>query len=106
MSKPKRSGHGWIFCSHLGAPPSPLPCSSVKPNVGRHGGVPVTAGSTSKSQTGKFESVPPSTISEVLPSESSSLIGSKKYGMDMLIRAAREILKWSGSIKVEDLGSR
>ena len=66
----------------------------------------MTDGSTSKSQTGKLESVPPSTITEVVPSWLSSSIGSKKYGIDMLIRAAREILNSSGSIIVDDFGSR
>src|SRR3954452_25478312 len=105
MSKPKRTPQGWIFCSVCRPPPSPRPCSSVNPNVGRQGGFPVTEGSTSKSQPGKLESVPPSTIREVPPAELSSRIGSKKYGIDMLIRAAREILKWSGSISVDEPGS-
>ncbi len=78
----------------------------MNPNVGRTGGLPVTLGSTSKSQTGKFESVPPSTIVQTVPSWSSSRIGSKKYGIDMLIRAARATLNVSGSISVDLPASR
>ena len=79
----------------------------MNPKVGRCGPVPLDVlGSTSKIQTGKFDSVPPSTITAVFPSLSSSSIGLKKYGIDMLIRAAREILNVSGSIGVDLPGSR
>ena len=82
-------------------PPRPRPPSSVNPKVGRVGGRPLTAGSTSNNQTGKLDNVPPSTITAWLPLLCSSSIGRKKYGIDMLIRAAREILNVSGSISVE-----
>ena len=86
--------------------PKPWPPESVKPNVGRVGRRPLTLGSTSQSQTGKFESVPPSTIRQVRPCVSTSSTGSKKYGIDMLIRAARAIGKSSGSIGRPVPGSR
>ena len=72
----------------------------------RVGKRPLTLGSTSQSQTGKFESVPPSTIRHVRPCVSTSSTGSKKYGIDMLIRAARAIGKSSGSIGRPVPGSR
>ena len=78
----------------------------MNPNVGREGARPVTDGSTSKSQTGKFESVPPSTTKQAVPSWSSSWIGSKKYGIDMLMRAALATLNESGSMSAERFGSR
>src|SRR5437763_1760512 len=84
------------------------PPVSVNPNVGRVGlGL-------SNSQTGKFETVPPSTIVERtgrlsgVPSSlisNSSSIGWKKNGIDILIRAAREILNVLGSIAGLSRGS-
>jgi len=105
MSNAKRRCHGVTLVTKPGGP-KPCPPSSVKPNVGRVGAWPVTLGSTSQSQTGKFERVPPSTIMLVRPCSSCSSTGSKKYGIDMLIRAARAIGNSSGSICLPVVGSR
>src|SRR5438093_1652468 len=43
MSKAKRRAQGPMRCTRFSPPPSPRPPLSVKPNVGRVGGRPVTA---------------------------------------------------------------
>ena len=59
---PNRAAHGRCATTLFTPEPTPFPPVSVKPNVGRVSGPPVV--STSNSQTGKFESVPPSMIVE------------------------------------------
>ena len=61
MSKPKRTAHGMRDTTLLNPAPTPFPPVSVKPNVGRVSGCLLFV-STSNSQTGKFDSVPPSMI--------------------------------------------
>ena len=85
--------------------PEPIgrPPISRSPNVGR-----VSASrSVSNSQTGKFETVPPSTIVALAPVPASiSWTGSKKYGIERLMRTASATLKPSVSITRELPGSR
>ncbi len=139
MSTPNRTAQGIRDTALFTPPPTPLPPVSVKPNVGRRSCC-WSDVSTSKSQTGKFDSVPPSMITarccfssrsvssrklasrtprataaafscstsmrsagvffanpSVSPGSSTSTrsrtswYGSKKYGIDMLMRAASAI---------------
>ncbi len=67
--------------------------TSRRPNVGQSG----APSSLSKSQTGKFESIPPSTITCCwFVSGFSICTGSKKIGIDMLIRTASATASSSG----------
>src|SRR5439155_16625701 len=62
MSAPSLTGQPSPFTTACMPPPTPLPPTRRKPNVGRLG----SRSWTSKSQTGKLDIIPPSTIVAVL----------------------------------------
>jgi hypothetical protein len=78
MSRPSRSGHGKSTLAAFKPRPNARPPVRVNPNVGRAGGRPATFGSTSNNQTGKLDSVPPSTMTDLPVSGWSRATGSKK----------------------------